>query len=88
MVTALVLAGPWEFWCAAFAGHVVATIVTYAAVGVLCLVARQDAARVIDAPGYGTSRVWAGTLGLVIGHQRHHLRWGPANVAAVTASGS
>jgi hypothetical protein len=65
VVAALVLLGPGLFWRAAFAGHVLATVIAYAGVGLLWLVARGDVDAVIDAPDYGISCVWAGTLGVL-----------------------
>jgi hypothetical protein len=67
MIAALVLLGPGLFWRAAFAGHVLATVIAYAGVGMLWLIARGDVDSVVDAPDYGISCVWAGTLGVLVG---------------------
>lgn len=66
VVAALLLLGPGAFWRAAFAGHVVATVVAYAGVGLLWLVARADVDEVVYAPDYGISCVWAATLGVLV----------------------
>ncbi len=62
----LALLGPGAFWRAALAGHVGATLVAYAGVGVVWLVSRADVDAVVDAPDYGISCVWAGTLGALV----------------------
>jgi hypothetical protein len=67
VITVLVLFGPGLFWCAAFAGHVVATVIAYLGVAVLWLVARGDVGHVVDEPDYGISCVLAGTLGALTG---------------------
>jgi hypothetical protein len=67
VIAVLVLFGPGLFWRAAFAGHVVATVVAYVGVAVLWLVARGDVDQVVDEPDYGISCVLAGTLGALIG---------------------
>lgn len=64
---ALVLGGPGLFWRAAFLGHVGATLVAYAGVGALWLVARSDVDDVVHAPDYGISCVWIAVLGAVLG---------------------
>lgn len=65
-IAVLVLLGPGAFWRAALAGHVGATLVAYAGVGLLWLVARADVDAVVDAPDYGISAVWAGSLGALV----------------------
>jgi hypothetical protein len=67
VITVLVLFGPGLFWRAAFAGHVVATVIAYLGVAVLWLVARGDVDHVVDEPDYGISCVLAGTLGALGG---------------------
>jgi membrane associated rhomboid family serine protease len=70
--TALVVAGALRalgggrFWLVALTGHVGATLVTYAGVALLSLTAPGDVDRVIDAPDYGVSAVWAACLGAVV----------------------
>lgn len=86
-VVALVVAllGPGTFWRAAFAGHVVATLLAYAGVGVLWVVARADVDSVVDAPDYGVSCVWAAALGALLAGtlRRPWVRW--LGVAATAA---
>jgi len=62
----VLLLGPGAFWRAALAGHVGATLVAYAGVGVIWLVSRADVDAVVDAPDYGISAVWAGSLGALV----------------------
>lgn len=57
------LSGAATFWRAAAAGHVGATVLAYAGVGVVWLLARRDVEGVIEAPDYGISCVWDGALG-------------------------
>jgi hypothetical protein len=67
--TALVVAatlrafGGAMFWVIALTGHVGATLLTYVGVGLLSATAAGDVDRVIDAPDYGISAVWAACLG-------------------------
>jgi hypothetical protein len=83
---ALLLGGPGLFWRAAFLGHVGATIVAYAGVGALWLVARADVDDVLHAPDYGISCVWIGVLGGLLGavarRSRHTHAWVPAIAGA------
>ncbi len=67
VIAVLVLFGPGLFWRAAFAGHVVATLIAYLGVAVLWLVARGDVDHIVDEPDYGISCVLAGTLGALTG---------------------
>ena len=62
-VAALRFLGGPLFWLVAAAGHIGATLVAYAGVGVLWLVARGDAESVVEAPDYGISAIWMGLLG-------------------------
>lgn len=80
----LVTLGAGAFWRAAFVGHVVATLVAYAGIGVLWLVSRGDVDAVVDAPDYGISCVWAGALGVLVAGT---IRRGPrsARVCALAA---
>jgi len=57
------LYGAGLFWLTAAAGHLGATLVTYAGVGVLWLVSRADVDSVVDAPDYGISAIWSAALG-------------------------
>jgi hypothetical protein len=84
VIAVLVLFGPRLFWRAAFAGHVVATLIAYLGVAALWLVARGDVDQVVDAPDYGISCVLAGTLGALTGAGLHwRNRWAvPAVVLA------
>ena len=67
-VAALAIAwlGPLAFWRAALAGHVGATLVVYAGVGLLWLLSPADVDPVVRAPDYGISCVWAGALGALV----------------------
>lgn len=87
-VVALVvlLLGPAVFWRAALAGHVGATLVAYAGIGVWWLLAAGDVDAVIDAPDYGISAVWAAALGaLLVGTRRRPgvVRWLAVGATAV-----
>ena len=84
VIAVLVLFGPGLFWRAAFAGHVVATLIAYLGVAVLWLVARADVDRIVNEPDYGISCVLAGTLGALTGAG---LRWGNRPWAVVAAAG-
>ncbi len=57
--------GSFVFWRAALAGHVTATVLTYAGVGALWVLDRSATAGVVTSPDYGISCVWAGGLGAV-----------------------
>ena len=57
--------GPLSFWRAGFAGHLGATLLAYAGVGVLWVVSRPTVAPVVHDPDYGVSAVWLGVLGAV-----------------------
>jgi hypothetical protein len=56
------LGGP-RFWAVALSGHVGATLVAYAGVGLLAGVGWRGVDGVTDAPDYGISAVWAACLG-------------------------
>ena len=66
VLAAIVLLGPAIFWWAALVGHVVATLVAYAGVGLLWLLDRSLVARIADAPDYGISCVVAGSIGVLV----------------------
>jgi hypothetical protein len=85
VITVVVLFGPGLFWRAAFAGHVVATIIAYLGVAVLWLVARRDVDHVVDEPDYGISCVLAGTLGALAGARLRAWNRPLALVAAAVA---
>jgi hypothetical protein len=55
--------GPAAFWRAAIAGHVVATLIAYAGVGVLWLADRATVDAVVHDRDFGVSGVWLGVLG-------------------------
>lgn len=59
----VVLAGARTFWRAAILGHVGSTLVAYAVLGVLALIAPSSVGTLFDAPDYGVSCVWAGCIG-------------------------
>jgi hypothetical protein len=65
-VAASVLVGPAFFWSAAVAGHIGATLVAYAGIGVLWLVARGDVDDIVHAPDYGISCASVGVLGALV----------------------
>ncbi|MDQ1702581.1 MAG: hypothetical protein QOF57_1833, partial [Frankiaceae bacterium] len=86
LIAAVIVAfGPGAFWRAALAGHIGATLIVYAGVGLLWLLWRSQVDPVLDAPDYGISCVWAGAAGaLVAGPTRVRLlRW--AGIAAAVA---
>jgi hypothetical protein len=55
--------GGAAFWRAAIAGHVVATLVVYAGVGLIWLWASRRVAGVTHEPDFGVSSVWLAVLG-------------------------
>lgn len=57
--------GPAAFWLAAAGGHVGGTLVVYAGIAVLWLVARSTVADVVHVRDYGVSSVWLGVLGAI-----------------------
>ncbi len=59
--------GPGAFWRAALAGHVLATLLVYAGVGLLWLGDQMLADEVAFVPDYGISCVWAGLVGALVG---------------------
>jgi hypothetical protein len=67
VVIALVIQdyGARVLWRTMIVGHVGATLLAYAGVGVLWLVARDDVRSVVHAPDYGISAIWAAALGAV-----------------------
>lgn len=78
--------GPAVFWRAALAGHVGATLVAYAGIGVWWLLAGSDVDAVIDAPDYGISAVWAAALGALLAGTRQRsgvVRWLAVGATAV-----
>jgi len=85
VVAVLVRFGPGLFWRAAFAGHVVATVLAYLGVAGVWLVARGDVGRVVDEPDYGISCVLAGTLGALTGAGLRSWQPWPVLAAAATS---
>jgi hypothetical protein len=68
MTAALTLAlvracGGAGFWLVAAVGHVGATLIAYAGIGLIYLVARSTAEGVIHTNDYGISAVWAAAFG-------------------------
>jgi hypothetical protein len=55
-----------SFWAVAITGHVAATVVAYAGVGVLWLATRKSVENVVDRPDYGVSAVWMAVLGALL----------------------
>lgn len=58
--------GARAFWAVAVVAHVGATLITYAAIGVLWLVDAHAARPFVDVPDYGISAVSAGCAGAVV----------------------
>jgi len=54
-----------EFWRVAVCGHVGATLIAYAGVGVLWLVNRETVEGIVNDPDYGVSAVWLAVLGAI-----------------------
>ncbi|MEA2303425.1 MAG: hypothetical protein QOH43_705 [Solirubrobacteraceae bacterium] len=67
LVIALVVQdyGARVLWGTMILGHVGATLVAYAGIGLLWLVDRDDVRSVVHAPDYGISAIWAAALGAV-----------------------
>jgi hypothetical protein len=76
------LHGAGLFWQTAAAGHLGATLVTYAGVGILWLVSRADVDAVVDAPDYGISAIWSAALGALAVCAAAAPRWRRATLAA------
>jgi hypothetical protein len=76
------LYGAGLFWLTAAAGHLGATLVTYAGVGVLWLVSRADVDSVVDAPDYGISAIWSAALGALAVGAAAAPRWRRPALAA------
>jgi hypothetical protein len=57
--------GPGAFWRAGIGGHVGGTLVVYAAIGVLWILARGAVDDLVDVRDYGVSGVWLGVLGAI-----------------------
>ena len=55
-----------RFWAVAVTGHVAATVLAYAGVGVLWLATREAVGNVVDRPDYGVSAVWLAVLGALL----------------------
>jgi hypothetical protein len=76
LAAALVRAcGGAAFWVVAAAGHIGATLLAYAGIGLIYLVERSTAQGVLHAPDYGISAVWAaafGALAVVAMRRGHH----------------
>ena len=77
--------GPARFWLAALAGHVGATLVAYAGIGVLWLVRPDDVRGVAFAPDYGISCIWAASLGALLAVR---IRSGPRPRVVTVAFGA
>ncbi|HWK27097.1 MAG TPA: hypothetical protein VNS09_11055 [Solirubrobacter sp.] len=79
--------GARTFWVAAVAGHVGATLIAYAGVGVLWLLARPRVERVVHQPDYGISAVMAAALGALVGGllARGRSGWATAGLLAAGA---
>lgn len=75
VVTVLARLGAGTFWRAAFAGHIVATLVVYCCVGVLWVLERKDVDAVVDAPDYGISCVIAAAAGALVAGAGWRWRW-------------
>lgn len=65
VVVALRLVGGLVFWIVAIVAHVGATLVVYAAIGVLWLVDRSAVTEAVTDPDYGISAVWMGAIGAI-----------------------
>jgi hypothetical protein len=57
--------GARVLWGTMLLGHVGATLLAYAGIGLLWLIARDDVRSVVHAPDYGISAIWAAALGAV-----------------------
>jgi hypothetical protein len=66
--------GAGIFWRVAIVAHVGSALLAYAAVGVLWLTSSHVVSSVVTDPDYGTSCVWAGAVGALVGAAvlRHH----------------
>lgn len=76
------LHGAGLFWLTAAAGHLGATLVTYAGVGVLWLVSRADVDSVVEVPDYGISAIWSAALGALAAGAATAPRWRWPTLAA------
>jgi hypothetical protein len=78
------LHGAGVFWLAAAVGHVGATLITYAGVGLVWLVSRADVDSVVEAPDYGISAVWSAALGALAVSALATARWRRITILATT----
>jgi hypothetical protein len=81
----VVLADARTFWRAAILGHVGSTFIAYAILGVLALTVPTAIGGLFQAPDYGVSCIWAGSVGAlaVIAARRCSSR--PAKMAVAAA---
>lgn len=63
---AVAVLGGRGFWLVAVAGHIGATLLTYAGIAVLWLVVGARVEELVDAPDFGISAVWAALLGALV----------------------
>jgi hypothetical protein len=84
-VVLVVLAGARTFWRAAIFAHVGSTLIAYAVLAVLAVVAPSATGDLFRDPDYGVSCIWAGSLGAlaVVGARRCTGR--PAKLAVAAA---
>ena len=69
------LYGAGVFWLAAAAGHLGATLLTYAGVGLVWIVSRADVDSVVEAPDYRISAIWSAALGVLAANAAAAPRW-------------
>jgi hypothetical protein len=69
-------AGPGTFWLVGGVSHIGATLLVYAGVGILWLVARDGVEGIVDKPDFGVSAVWLGVLGAIFAGCAQSLRRG------------
>jgi hypothetical protein len=73
--------GPRVYWWAAAWGHLGSAVVAYAAVGLLTVAGVRVVHRVLYAPDYGVSCVWAGMAGALAASVATTLRHRPNRIA-------
>lgn len=81
----VVLAGARTFWRAAIVGHVGSTLIAYAILGVLAVTAPSAIGDLVDAPDYGVSCVWAGSVGALAVVAARRCASRPAKAAVAVA---
>ncbi|MCW3017341.1 MAG: hypothetical protein JWO02_4433 [Solirubrobacterales bacterium] len=88
---AIWLLGGRTFWLAIVSAHIGSAVIAYVGIGILWVLANRHAVRLVDAPDYGISCVWAGLVGALVGAllwTRGHARGAELMAAGPAALGA